>query len=56
MARARHDDLVVLQELIEAGKITASIDREYALHEVPDAIRYVHAGEGRAKVVIGIVA
>jgi NADPH:quinone reductase-like Zn-dependent oxidoreductase len=54
MARARHDDLVALQEMIEAGKITASIDREYALHDVPDAIRYVKSGLGRAKVVIGV--
>jgi len=53
-ARARHDDLALLQELIEAGKITPAIDREYPLHEVPEAIRYVHSGQGRAKVVIGI--
>ena len=53
MARARRDDLLALQELIEAGKITACIDREYPLPDVPDAIRYVHSGQGRAKVVIG---
>ena len=53
-ARARHDDLALLQELIEAGKITAAIDREYPLLEVPEAIRYVHSGQSRAKVVIGI--
>jgi len=49
----RSDDLVTLQDLIEAGKLTACVDREYALDEVPDAIRYVHSGQGRAKVVIG---
>jgi NADPH:quinone reductase-like Zn-dependent oxidoreductase len=53
MARVRPDDLVTLQELIETGRLTACIDREYALHEVPDAIRYVKSGQGRAKVVIG---
>ena len=53
IARVRSDDLVTLQDLIEAGKLTACIDREYALDEVPDAIRYVHSGQGRAKVVIG---
>jgi NADPH:quinone reductase-like Zn-dependent oxidoreductase len=53
IARVRSNDLVALQELIEAGKLTACIDREYTLHEVPDAIRYVHSGQGRAKVVIG---
>jgi D-arabinose 1-dehydrogenase-like Zn-dependent alcohol dehydrogenase len=40
--------------LVESGKITASIDCEYPLQEVPDAIRYVHSGQGRAKVVIDI--
>jgi NADPH:quinone reductase-like Zn-dependent oxidoreductase len=53
IARVRSHDLVTLQELFEAGKLTACIDREYALDEVPDAIRYVHSGQGRAKVVIG---
>jgi D-arabinose 1-dehydrogenase-like Zn-dependent alcohol dehydrogenase len=53
IARVRSDDLVTLQEMVEAGKITAAIDREYALHEVPDAIRYLKSGQGRAKVVIG---
>jgi NADPH:quinone reductase-like Zn-dependent oxidoreductase len=54
MARIRYDDLVSLQDLVEAGQITAAIDCEYALHEVPDAIRYVKSGQGRAKVVINI--
>ena len=53
-ARIRRDDLLTLQEMIEAGRLTSVIDREYALHEVPDAIRYVKSGQGRAKVVIRI--
>ena len=53
-ARLRSDDLVTLQEMVEAGKITAAIDREYALSDVPEAIRYVKARQGRGKVVIGI--
>ena len=54
MAKMRQDDLATLQELVEAGQITAAIDREYALHDVPEAIRYVKAGLSRAKVVICI--
>jgi NADPH:quinone reductase-like Zn-dependent oxidoreductase len=54
MARIRVEDLVALQELVEAGRITPAIDREYALHEVPEAIQYVKAGQGRGKVLIGI--
>jgi NADPH:quinone reductase-like Zn-dependent oxidoreductase len=54
MAKARSDDLVVLTELIEAGKLSPVIDREYALGEVPDAMRYVASGQARAKVVINV--
>ena len=54
MAEVRHDDLVVLKELIEAGKLRPVIDRQYPLSEVPDAIRYVGGGHARAKVVINV--
>jgi NADPH:quinone reductase-like Zn-dependent oxidoreductase len=54
MARIRHDDLVTLQEMVEAGRIRAVIDREYALHDVPAAIEYVESGQARAKVVIDV--
>jgi NADPH:quinone reductase-like Zn-dependent oxidoreductase len=54
LARIRSDDLATLQGMIEAGKINSVIDREYALHDVPEAIRYVQAGQGRAKVVIRV--
>lgn len=54
MAKGRSADLDVLREMIEAGRISPVIDRSYPLGEVPDAIRYVKAGQGRAKVVIEI--
>jgi NADPH:quinone reductase-like Zn-dependent oxidoreductase len=53
LARARHD-LLALKELIEAGKISPVIDREYTLSEAADAIRYVGSGQARAKVVINV--
>jgi NADPH:quinone reductase-like Zn-dependent oxidoreductase len=49
-----HDDLIVLTELIEAGKITPVIDRTYSLSEVGKAIRYVEEGHARGKVVITV--
>ncbi len=52
VARTSYADLLILKELIEAGKLSPVIDREFALSEVPDAIRYVTNGLGRAKVVI----
>ena len=49
---ATSDDLVVLKELLEAGKIVPVIDRRYPLSEVPEAIRYLEEGHARGKVVI----
>ena len=44
ISRENHEDMIVLKELIEAGKVTPVIDRTYPLSEVPDAIRYVERG------------
>ncbi len=54
LARVRHEDLVVLKELVEAGKLSPVIDRQYPLSEVPDAVRYVGTGAARGKVVISV--
>jgi NADPH:quinone reductase-like Zn-dependent oxidoreductase len=49
-----HEDMIVLKELIEAGKVTPVIDRTYPLREVPEAIRYLEEGHARGKVVITV--
>jgi len=49
-----HQDLIVLTELIEAGKITPVIDRTYPLSEAPKAIRYLEQGHARGKIVITV--
>ena len=49
-----HEDMLVLKELIEAGKVTPVIDRTYPLSEAPKAIRYVDEGHARGKVVITV--
>jgi NADPH:quinone reductase-like Zn-dependent oxidoreductase len=54
LAKRNKDDLILLKELIEAGKITPVIDRSYPLSEVPDAIRYLEEGHARGKVVITV--
>jgi NADPH:quinone reductase-like Zn-dependent oxidoreductase len=48
------DRLIVLKELIEAGKITPVIDRTFPLSEVPEAIRYLESGQTRGKIVITV--
>jgi NADPH:quinone reductase-like Zn-dependent oxidoreductase len=47
-------DLVVLQELLEAGKITPVIDRTFPLSETPEAIRYVGERSTQGKTVITV--
>jgi NADPH:quinone reductase-like Zn-dependent oxidoreductase len=49
-----HEDMIVLKELIEAGKITPAIDRAYPLNDAAKAIRYVEEGRARGKVVITV--
>jgi NADPH:quinone reductase-like Zn-dependent oxidoreductase len=47
-------DLVVLKDLVEAGKITPVIDSTYPLAETPAAIRRVATGHARGTVVITV--
>ncbi|MBA2624354.1 MAG: NAD(P)-dependent alcohol dehydrogenase [Acidimicrobiia bacterium] len=49
-----HEDLLVLKELVESGKVAPVIDRTYPLAEVPEAIRYLEEGHARGKVVISV--
>ena len=56
LARGRYEDLVVLKELVEAGRLSPVIDRQYPLSETPDAVRYVGTGEARGKVVIRVAS
>ena len=46
ISRERREDLVVLKELIEDGKVTPIVDRTYLLSEAPEAIRYLTEGHG----------
>ena len=49
-----YEDLIVLKEFIESGKLTPVIDRTYPLSEVPEAIRYLEEGHAQGKVVISV--
>ena len=50
-----NEDLVILKELIESGKITPVIDRTYPFSKTPEAIGYVGRGHAKGKVVITVV-
>ena len=53
-AKANQKDLVVLKELVEAGKVVPVIDKRYSLSEAAEALRYLGAGHARGKVVITV--
>ena len=54
LAELNKQDLTILRDLMQAGKVTPVIDRRYRLSEVPAAIRYLEAGHARGKVVITV--
>ena len=52
MAKLSEEDLTVLGDLMQAGKVKPVIDRLYGLSEVPEAIRYSEEGHARGKIII----
>jgi NADPH:quinone reductase-like Zn-dependent oxidoreductase len=54
ISKENHEDMIVLKELIEAGKLTPVIGRTCPLAKVPEAIRYLEEGHAQGKVVITV--
>ncbi|UCF28563.1 MAG: zinc-binding dehydrogenase, partial [Chloroflexota bacterium] len=52
--RSNKEDLILLGELLEAGKVLPVIDRRYPLSEVPEALRYIGEGHAQGKIVISV--
>jgi len=55
-ANANQKDLLIIKDLLEAGKVVPVIDRTYPLAETAEAIRYLETGRARGKVVITVVS
>ena len=54
MTKMSKEDLIMLGDLIQAGKITPVIDRTYKLNDAPEALRIFDQGHARGKVVVTI--
>src|SRR2546427_3855081 len=52
VAKSNREDLDLLKELMEAGKVVPVIDRRYSLGETAQAMRYLIEGGARGKIVI----
>jgi NADPH:quinone reductase-like Zn-dependent oxidoreductase len=52
ISRSKTEDLVVLQELLEAGTVTPVVERSYALREAAEAFGYLGEGHAQGKLVI----
>jgi NADPH:quinone reductase-like Zn-dependent oxidoreductase len=48
----RKRDLIIIRDMLAAGKLTTTIDRVYNLEQIQDAHAYVDTGRKRGNVVI----
>jgi len=53
-AKIIQKDLVLLKDLLEAGKVVSVIDRRHPLSDVAEALRYLEEGHAKGKVVITV--
>jgi NADPH:quinone reductase-like Zn-dependent oxidoreductase len=55
IAKLTHDDMQLLADLMQAGKVTPVVDRRYPFDEAAKAMEYLEAGRARGKVVVNVL-
>jgi len=48
------EDLAILEELFDAGKVVPIIDRRYPLSDTAEALQYLEEGHARGKIIISM--
>jgi NADPH:quinone reductase-like Zn-dependent oxidoreductase len=54
IAKLNREDLLVVNEMVEAGTVTPFVDRTYGLADIAAAMTYLGEGHARGKIVVTI--
>ncbi len=54
MTKVSKDDLIMLGDLVQSGKLRPVIERTYKLSDAPEALRHLDGGHAQGKIVITI--
>jgi NADPH:quinone reductase-like Zn-dependent oxidoreductase len=54
VAEVTKNDLSLLADLVQTGKLKVVIDKTYSLNQLPEAMRYLETGRARGKVIITV--
>jgi NADPH:quinone reductase-like Zn-dependent oxidoreductase len=52
--KSSKQDLIMLGDLVETGKLRPVVERTYKLNDAPEALRYLNEGHARGKIVIAV--
>lgn len=50
------EDLKILKNIIEKGKLKTVIDKTYSLNEISGAHKYAENGHSKGKIIINVVS
>jgi NADPH:quinone reductase-like Zn-dependent oxidoreductase len=54
MTKMSKEDLIMLADLVQGGKLKPVIERTYKLNDAPEALRHLNEGHARGKIVITV--